>query len=541
MTESTQAQLTYTPSDDGLQCPVCGYILNRDKSVAFGKESVHCSRPSCGVEIVHGNQRGDISVRTFRLNHHKTLCIFPFAFGKYDQSAQDSFSKLRASRRWDQVKYNQDSPEDIERTEYFLPYARRFLFPSLNDEEASSHQAQKEPSCQHFRFNMSHLGQSEGAALPFVLSCKDDRKRATFTYNMELSDIRLSVFNYHVGFLVFTLENKDPGATYFDQMNAALYFRLIAPLYPGFEMPQLSLEDSQVQMTQLLPFLLDEFSSKPSGKKHPKDFAPDQPKRVWLPVKPFYDDRMMAYTFSCIQGHTTLTNLEQAERLLNKYSLINFNPDKQEKTNFDDQDYDPQQWVQRRWWGFSKEGGALAVFDSNRFHEKFIGTYYNTYYYDIFLLAAMQRVTLLLLFERLSDIPSLTTKGGESSRILRRLRKDLLLFKNQSWFSQLTNRERGLELWGYWQEVFDNRELLHEVNEQSQELDTYLQSLSRERLDWVVRLGGFLATAVPAILGLPVLFGSAPWVITTRWILLVVLLLGTGVFALRIFRQNNDD
>lgn len=541
MTETPTSSRTYTPQDVDVKCPVCGYIQNKKQDVVFGNEPVNCIRQSCGVQIVPGATDSEFSVRTFRLNHHQSLCIFPFAFGKYEQSSQDSFSKLRDSKRWEQIKYNSDDPKDIERTEYFLPYARRFLFPSLYDGAGSDKDSQKEPSCQHFRFDMSYLGGQKKQPLPFVLSCQDDRKKATFSYDMELSDIRLSVFNYHVGFLIFKIENSGHRATYFDQMNAAIYFRLIAPLYPEFSMPRFAIKDDAIEMAQLLPFLLEEFDSKPSKKKHPKDYPTHQPKHMWLPVKPFYDDRMMAYTFSCIQSHTILEDVEQSERLLGKHSLINFSPDKREKTHFDDQDYDPKQWVQRRWWGFSKEGGALAVFDSNRFHEKFIGNYFNTYYYDIFLLAAMQRVTLLLLFERLSDIPSLTTKGGESSRILRRLRKDLLLFKNQSWFSQLTNRERGLELWSYWQDVFDNRLLLQEVNEQSQELDMYLQSLSRERLDWVVRLGGFLATAVPAVLGLPVLFGKASWVLTTQWVLLALLILGTGIFALRIFNQDNDD
>lgn len=535
-TSSAEHRDKQTPRDpNAVVCPLCHYVHEGSESLSFAQESVFCRRPGCGVQLFRDEER-QVLVRTFRLNHHHTLCLFPFSFGQYNESAQDSFAALRSSRRWEQIEYHQDSPADIERTEYFLPYARRFLFPSLY--EATLEKTQ-EPSCQHFRFDLSCLGQGAEQSLPFTLQCQDDRKKHTFSFPMKLHEIRLSVFNYHVGFLVMRIENTDTRSTFFDQMNAAMYFRLIAPLYPKFSMPQFVFNQETWEMSQLLPFLLAEFSKNKTIPSSPSLLPTEKHKHKWLPVKPFYDDRMMVYTYSCIQSQTTLSEIESNQQLLNKYTLINYNPDMQEFSSPVARDTkELKDWNQLRWWGFSKEGGSLAAFDSNRFHEKFLGTYFTTYYFDIFLLAAMQRITLLLLFERLSDIPSLTT--GDSDKIIRRLRKDLLLFKNQSWFSQLTNRERGLQLWRNWQNVLENRELLAEVNEQAQELETYLQSLSRERIDWIIRLGGFLATAVPAILGLPVLFGQAPWVRNAQWILLVVILVGTGAFAWRIFKQDRD-
>ena len=99
--------------------------------------------------------------------------------------------------------------------------------------------------------------------------------------------------------------------------------------------------------------------------------------------------------------------------------------------------------------------------------------------------------------KRLADIQALTRGSGASRRLLRRVRRDLLLFKNQCWFSQITNRERGLVLWKKWQKVFETRTLLREVNEQSEELNNYLQARYRERMEWLVRIGSFLAAAIP--------------------------------------------
>ncbi len=58
------------------------------------------------------------------------------------------------------------------------------------------------------------------------------------------------------------------------------------------------------------------------------------------------------------------------------------------------------------------------MFSSDRFHEHFLGNYHGTYDFDIFLLSALQRVTLLTLFERLSGITGLPTGGSHSRRLL---------------------------------------------------------------------------------------------------------------------------
>src|SRR3954452_11857720 len=153
----------------------------------------------------------------------------------------------------------------------------------------------------------------------------------------------------------------------------------------------------------------------------------------------------------------------------------------------------------------------LVVFDTDRYHERFLGVYHGTYYFDIFLLAALQRVTLLALFDRFADIQKLITGSAASIQLLRRVRRDLLLFKNQCWFSQITNRERGLVLWKRWQKTLETRALFKEVNEQSAELDSYLQGRHRERMERLMKVGGFLAAAVPVVWGIDTFFGPGDW------------------------------
>ena len=518
-----------------LKCPTCGGSLEKHERIpkSANDESIYCSRTWCGVQIC-SDDNSELYVRTFRLSNHYSLFLLPFAFR--DAEDESAFQRLKSSSRWKRKRFSMDDPEDVDRTEYFLPYARRFLYPSLYQSKQQEEKHELQPTCQHYEFDLSLIGNVDEKGIPFSLYGDDDRKKISYRHEMTLESVSLMLFNYRVGFLILRVQNTDPRVNFFQQMDAAFYCRLIAPLYRGFDMPNLKMKEHDIEMPHLCSFLLGEFSSSGPVSLSSKQ----QITKSDLPVKALYDDRMMVYTFSCINKKMVLPDLDRCQRLLEKHVLVNFDDEATLPVGKSEAEDAAKAWLNQRWRGFSKDGGSMAVFNSYRYHEEFLGVYFASYYLDIFLLAALQRVTLLLLFERLSDIEALTTGSFGNSRMLKRVRKDLLLFKNQSWFSQLTNRERGLVLWKKWQRVFENRVLMEEVNEQSKELEAYLQSKTREKVEWGLRLGGFMATAIPAILGMEVVFGKQPWLPTARWIMLLSLVFGTGIFAWFILFKKED-
>lgn len=509
-----------TPTTLLPRCPVCG--LERD-----GPLPAFCARPGCGVELLPGNAERH-RTRTFRLVEHYSLCVLPFTF----QDGAGFPERLTRTGRWKERTFSLADADDVDRTEYFLPYIRRFLFPSLfAPKPAEGEPGSKKPTCWHFDFDLTRLGSVGGRGLPLTLRGTDSRKKLSVEHALVLESVRLVVFGYRVGFLVLRFRNAEPGATYFDQMEALTYLRTIAPLYRGFEMPELVTANGRFRMEALLPYLLAEF-----GAGEP----PAAPAAAPLPVKPTYDDRMMVYAFSCLEKETALPDPRRCEDLLERNAVVGFDPQTTTRpANKTDPDADA--WLQSRWQAFTKDGGALVVFNTDRYHAKFLGVYHGTYYFDIFLLAALQRVTLLSLFDRFSDIQELVTGSSASRKLLRRVRRDLLLFKNQCWFSQITNRERGLVLWKRWQRVFETRTLLREVNEQSEELNAYLQARYRERMEWLVRIGGFVVAAVPVIFGLDKFLGEKEWLSDLRWVLLGVLVAGAAVLAyLLVVRQGDE-
>ncbi|HEY8504063.1 MAG TPA: hypothetical protein VIL46_05735 [Gemmataceae bacterium] len=473
----------------------------------------------------------------FRLcDHHGTL-VLPFGFS----ARRDRAGRFEQSPRWKKRTFRGDDPEDAERTGYFLPYIRRFLFPGG---EPGAAELPPGAACRRFLFDWSSLG--EGAAPPAengtglvgTLGGQDNQDNLPFECRVRLGRAELLLFPFEVGFLVLEFRCEQPGATYTDLMKALGMLRMLAPWYAGQPLPVWDVGGRRFHVPQLVAHLLAEFGDGPARPQMP---LPDEPAEVRLPVKLIHDDRMMLYAYACLDRDTCPGDMVHAEKILRKRAVFNFDRHCAQQAE-QNREKGARAWQRVRWESFAKDGGLLVAFNVDAFEEKYLGLYHRTYYFDVYLLALLQRVTLLTLYERLSDIPGLTTGGGRGRRLLRRLRHDLLLFKNQCCFSQITLRERGLILWKKWQETLENDTLLREVNEQSQELDSYLHAQHRERMEWLLRLGGFLAATVPIVLGLEVLFGTAEWVADLKWILLIALIVGTGAAASWIlFRKPRMD
>ena len=469
----------------------------------------------------------DAAPLDFPLVDHHTLLVVPFGFA----GRRAALDRLDRSAVWSPRRFRPDDTADAERTSYFLPYVRRYLFPDPG--------SRPEATCQRYRLDLTELGGS-AERFEFTLAGTDQQEGQDYREPTALVSAEVLVFPFDVGMLVLDLRCAGAGATYGRQMKGAGMARMMAPLYLGRPLPTWEAGPLRFHTPQLVAWLLAEFG--PGGRTPRSAALGAAEEKPPTPVKLVYDDRAMVHLFSCLDKSTVSEDAGANESALRKLTLIPFDADtlaesdKQKAAGL-------KRWLRGRWQSFAKDGGSLVAFANDPFDATFLGLYHRTYYFDVFLLAAMQRVALLLLDERLSDIPSLTTGGAKSRAVLGRLRHDLLLFKNQCCFSQITLKERGLHLWKRWRATFENDSLLKEVNDQSHELEQYLQAKSRERMEWLLRIGGFVATAVPAVLGLEALLGDADWVKHLKYALLglVVLAAGAGTLVVLLRKDRYDD
>ncbi|MEM7014168.1 MAG: hypothetical protein AAF585_22130 [Verrucomicrobiota bacterium] len=500
-----------------MHCPVCGHGLGL-ATPHDPKQKVKCPARGCGVEL-KASEEGWL---THSLQLEKNYSILVLPFGMKDDYAS-TVHKLTRSKRWKQRTFLADNPQDAERTGYFLPYIRRFLFPSLYNEASDTTSA-------HFEFDLAGNLSATGLEI-FGELAQQDKDNVKFSEYAEISRTTLRLFPFGVGFLLIRVEMSQD-ETFFGQMAAVSHLRLLEPLFLGHTLPQIRMGEETFTTPQLVRYFLDEFARKPARPASPGSAAAGA---SW-PIKLIYDDRMLTYTFSCIDANAAAEDGRQVERWLYRET-----PFKIDTERLDPNNTNRRAWIFKRWEAYSKDGAALIAFDSSDFHRDYLGLYFGTYYFDIFLLACLQRITLLLQFETLSDIPSLTGKGGHSRKRIQEIQRDLLHFKNQCWFSQITNREKGLDVWRRWQGVFETEKLLQEVNEQSNELNTFLQNRSRERVEWMIRAGAFLAATVPLLLALDESFTDAPWVHQVKTWGLVALITGVGIFGLiRTVKQGKS-
>ncbi len=552
---------TDLPIDDVAEavprCNVCGRELEFGSGESRPGLMLRCVSRNCGV-VLEQQIDGDFRTRTLqfarvddvpsdrKVTNNYSLLVLPFLLDDADR--KQPFASIEKSARWQRREFSATVKSDVDRTEYFLPYIRRFLFPSLFE---SSQDGPELQTCRHYEFPLELLGgNSDGVR--YQVGCWDTIRDLNQTFPVNLDRIELTVFSYRVGFLVLRFRCCDEEDTFFDQMKLAHALRFIRKPHDDFALPILSpqpttadhsAQSTTYDMPRLVSWLLDEFrrDTRPSANT-PTDQPTGGPSlHSRLPVRLVYDDRLLVYTFSCLDKTSCLDEPDTNRTLLARHVVVRFDDETQATGRARTPDRPGDDWRRKRWESYSKDGGCLVVFDTDEYHRTAIGGYWETYYFDVFLLAALQRVTLLSLFERMADIRSLTGSSHESRVQLRNIRYDLLVFKNQCCFSQITNRERGLTLWRKWQNVFETESLLSEVNEQSEQLDGFLEIRSRDKNERLLRLAGIVTTITPAIFGLEVVFGEEPWLAGVKWALLIALFFGVGLSALMILNRERRE
>lgn len=123
--------------------------------------------------------------------------------------------------------------------------------------------------------------------------------------------------------------------------------------------------------------------------------------------------------------------------------------------------------------GFSKKGSVLLTYEKNtellsplqrneyQYEIQEARTKFQNWYYYIFLLVLHQRYGLMNFSKELSEVDIKNNHGKVAT-----LRDGLFEFIVQSWFSQVTNDERGMVIHKKWMNVFETQILHDEVLQQ---------------------------------------------------------------------------
>ena len=342
-----------------------------------------------------------------------------------------------------------DNVKDLDTHVYFLPYVKKFLFPTLD-------------WSQEYKNNFHNMSYSKQvAALSKLTSVKYEYKiDKDNNYNLSQTDINFKIlkiellsFETGICFLIFKTElNKAGGINSDDILNFNYKFRTINPRY------------LKKKKTEGITIMNREFSDV-------NDLSSFIEQLLYgfedIERENIYFDRLFTYSYMCLSEDEWNENRELNEIINEFYKFLYVLPSEQSST-FDPDFKGVKENTYTRWrfsiYGFSRESGVVFSSERENFNVKKLPFYYETMYFYIFLLAFYQRIALILFSQEL-----MSSERGKMNELKSKFTK----FTHFSWFSQITNSEQGMDIWKKWQKAFDLHELFDEVQKEYTEFYDY--------------------------------------------------------------------
>ncbi|OQA86517.1 MAG: hypothetical protein BWY28_02342 [bacterium ADurb.Bin236] len=422
------------------------------------------------------------------LKNHFTRFCYPFLFEKKEYGKlRNRLSSLSGITEVLNDPHNEDWKA---RSEYFLPPLRRIWYPHFL---LKGHLVDvDDPSdiiC-HFKYDVGAIDLIKGSTLSVSSKFFDPIPIVIRTASITISYLG-------IGFLTFEIAINDTNPTFDKLLNLNSSLRMMNNKNTSI----ITDGGASFSMAELLDSVLDKFrdalgwsdvSSTTEGVE------------LFGHLNDIYYDRVLCFSYACIDADI----YNRLETDFVKYwqywppnvdSILNDDPDKE--FGFDRWNYHFSMW-KHAIYGFSKEGGVVFSSACDSFNEHVLPNYFGTYYYDIFLIAVMQRMILLRINRELSNSEKLSGIDKKAYNRNLALRRDLLEFVNKCVFTQCSNYELGQLIWHRWKIVFEMENLLDEVKNQCEELSNYMEVRRQMLVGNFMNILSFFVIPVSLILSL---------------------------------------
>lgn len=386
-----------------------------------------------------------------------THFIYPFLV---DQNKYSSFinSLLSQEKNWKLKIHEQKEDEEV--YNFFLPYMRKFLFPTLFWDKdfikkyklmnnLNKANLLKKASCITFDFNLSSMKKA-------TIS-----KKRYGVIDFDITNIRMICFEPGVCFLDIKTEIEDDSENIdFDKiLDFNSMFREVAP-GNGFK-EKLNIKakgiDNINDITIFVKSLLSGFASEDIDK--------------------IYYDKMFTYSYVCLEKEDWNENTN-FESLKNDFYKFQYVTDSKSSAIFSNDCKKLEDNIYSRWkysmFGFSRESGVVLVSENEKYNVTKMPHNFEKNYFFMLLLAFYQRMSLM------NFLQDIITKD---KTMVSKLNKNLTKFTHFSWFSQITNSEHGMDIWKRWQTAFELPELYDEVHREYIEYYNAVISSNHDRLN----------------------------------------------------------
>ena len=129
---------------------------------------------------------------------------------------------------------------------------------------------------------------------------------------------------------------------------------------------------------------------------------------------------------------------------------------------------------------------------------RILHAHFHSMYYQMAVLLFFYRGVLLAFSRRSAKIVKLFQRStrGKGRKLLERLQREFLLFRNRFWFKEVTAQDQGIEMFRIWARRMNIYELMDDVKNEIQELYDFVRYKNEQRMDRLL----FILTLIGAIL-----------------------------------------
>ncbi|MBC8060897.1 MAG: hypothetical protein H7Y18_09545 [Clostridiaceae bacterium] len=396
-----------------------------------------------------------------KTTYHYSYFVYPFLIsnGRYKEFLGKF---LLDEKKWALSIMNET--DDIDTHSYFLPYVKKFLFPTLY--WSSDYRQQFDD----MSYNKKLEKISKLTSIKFQYNIDESKennyKFSKLDINFKILKIELVCFEPGICFLIFKTELDKADFIYSNDILDFNYkFRTINPRY---------LKKKKSQGIFLMNEEFNDVEDLSSFIDHLLYGYEDVEKEN------IYFDRLFTYSYMCLDKDEWNEEKSLKDIINEFYKYQYVLPGKFDAT-FDADFKGIKENIYTRWkysiYGFSRESGVVFASQKELFNRNKLPIYYETMYFYIFLLAFYQRIALILFSQELMS--SGRNKMGN-------LKQRFTRFTHFSWFSQITNSEQGMDIWKKWQKSFDLISLFDEVQKEYSEYYDYTVARGQEKINMLL-------------------------------------------------------
>lgn len=394
------------------------------------------------------------------VKYHYTHFIYPFVveqkkYGKFLSSI------LKNEKAWKLKMHN--VREDEKMYNFFLPYMRKFLFPTVYwSDRYKRHFKQydvdtkanvlKRTSCNTFEYELDNIKNK-------LLNERKDN-----IIDFDITEIKLICFEPGICFFDIKTEIDEAEETidldYIIDFNSI--FREITPDNCNVKNNTISVR-SLNNINDIAIFIKSTIAGYESDSLENK-----------------YYDKLFTYSYVCLDK-ASWNKPEDIEKIKNNFYKLQYNMDTKNTSLFN-HEYDKiNENVYSRWqyslFGFSRESGVVMASEMEKYNITYMPHTFEKNYFYMLLLAIYQRISLINLSQEL--ITGDKTKANK-------LQGELTRFTRITWFSQITNSENGMDIWKKWQNAFELEDLYEEVHRQCREYYDMVSASVQDRISSII-------------------------------------------------------